>query len=750
MICPACGHQNTNDRAPFCGGCGKALRIEPTLGELGAPVMDHPSTIVSPQAPSSPKRMAAIIAACIAGAAAIAGTGLVIWHHSGARTQAASSRSANARETSVAAVSPDADGAGAQSSSAPASAAAPSGDEAPAASAPLAAPAADPSPAASPDLPHAVTTGVPAGFNIAALAAGGEIESVTNGYGPGHLGRLLLDGSPTTVWAPEGDIVYPQEIVFSFYKRDTALVSALVLVPAPDGWGPKRIEVYTSTDSASGAFQEVAAADVNTAVDVDDFPIQTIAFPAVLARYVKLRIVGGPDGALKIGEVQIIEGTRPGYSPMLTRHPEIAKWKQSVRYAAQAGIDWLEPTSMDWQNQTHCFGCHVQAQTLMGLAVAQSNNYIVNARTADELAAFTRSKLDADGHEIDQGSDTHFTPTQFAAMGIAYYDEANGTKTDPALRRYVSWLAAHIKASGELEGDMDEPPIAQGSLMGTANSVVAFMTAFSQTGDPQYKAAADRTLAFIAAAEPVTTQDKVFKIIALSRYGTSAQRNLASRLVQQLQSEQDEDGGWRERAPLKGSSPFATGQVLYAFQEGGVSIETPTFRNGVRYLIATQEGTGAWPAGATDATTDSHRPSEFAPTMWAVIGLAGAIETPTAESMKIDLDKSGRVRLYINFDFNQATIRPDGKPILAEVVKLLQQNPNLNLEVNGHTDNVGTHDYNVPLSQRRAAAVVDALVAAHIARNRLTAGGFGPDQPIESNETEKGRALNRRVELVKP
>lgn len=63
---------------------------------------------------------------------------------------------------------------------------------------------------------------------------------------------------------------------------------------------------------------------------------------------------------------------------------------------------------------------------------------------------------------------------------------------------------------------------------------------------------------------------------------------------------------------------------------------------------------------------------------------------------------------------------------------------------------MGTHDYNVQLSQRRAMAVVDALVAAHVSRSRLTAGGFGPDQPIEDNETEKGRALNRRVELVKP
>jgi outer membrane protein OmpA-like peptidoglycan-associated protein len=659
-----------------------------------------------------------VVPAALLACLAIAGGGLFIWHRSDNPTRVASAPSSPAKASSVP-ILPGASDAATPGAPAPGAEAAP-----------------------EPPL-GSVTTVVPAGANVAALAAGGEIESVTNAYGPGHFGRLLLDDSPATVWTPEGDVVYPQEIVFSFYKRDTALVSALVLVPAPDGWGPKRVEVYTSTESATGAFKEVAAADVNA---TDALPIQAITFPAVLARYVKLRVVAGSDGALKIGEVQIIEGTRPGYSSMLARHPEIAKWKHSVRYAAQAGIDWLEPASMDWQNSQHCFGCHVQAQTLMGLAVAQGNNYIVSTRTADELAAFTRSKQHADGHEIDEGSDTHFTPTQFAAMGLAYYDEANGAKTDAVLRGYAGWLAGNSKPTGELQQDQDEPPIAQGSLMGTANSVVAYMVAFSQTGDAQLKAAADRGLAFIAAAKPVTTQDKVFKIIALSRYGTPEQRELASRVIQQLQSDQDADGGWRENSALKGSNAFATGQVLYAFKEGGVSIEAPTFSNGVRYLIATQEGSGAWPAGVTE----TKRPSEFAPTMWAVIGLAGAIEPPTAESMKIDLDKTGRVRLYINFDFNQATIRPDGKPILGEVVKLLQQNPNLALEINGHTDNVGTHDYNVQLSQRRATAVVDALVAAHVSRSRLTAGGFGPDQPIEDNGTEKGRALNRRVELVKP
>jgi outer membrane protein OmpA-like peptidoglycan-associated protein len=169
---------------------------------------------------------------------------------------------------------------------------------------------------------------------------------------------------------------------------------------------------------------------------------------------------------------------------------------------------------------------------------------------------------------------------------------------------------------------------------------------------------------------------------------------------------------------------------------------------GVKYLLHTQEDSGAWPV----QNSATNRPSEFAPTMWAVIGLAGSygeVEDPTAGSLKSQLDQTGRAVLYINFDFNKSTLRPDAKPIIAQVVKLLTDDPSLTLAINGHTDNVGQHDYNVKLSQTRAAAVVSTLVAANIASARLSSGGFGPDQPIDDNGTEKGRAKNRRVELVK-
>ena len=126
-----------------------------------------------------------------------------------------------------------------------------------------------------------------------------------------------------------------------------------------------------------------------------------------------------------------------------------------------------------------------------------------------------------------------------------------------------------------------------------------------------------------------------------------------------------------------------------------------------------------------------------------------SIKPPEVNELKAALDKDGHVALYINFDFNKSTLKPDAQPIIAQVLALLKANPTLKLSIQGHTDSIGAHDYNVTLSQARAAAVVATLKAQGIAAARLTSAGFGPDKPIAPNDTDVGRAKNRRVELVK-
>src|SRR5947209_6537103 len=124
--------------------------------------------------------------------------------------------------------------------------------------------------------------------------------------------------------------------------------------------------------------------------------------------------------------------------------------------------------------------------------------------------------------------------------------------------------------------------------------------------------------------------------------------------------------------------------------------------------------------------------------------------TAYASAMGDEIKKSGHVAVYgINFDTGKATIQPSSESVLNEIVKLLQDNADLKLRVEGHTDNVGAAAANQTLSEKRAQAVVAWLTGHGIAANRLTAKGFGATKPVADNGTDEGKAKNRRVELAK-
>ncbi len=122
-----------------------------------------------------------------------------------------------------------------------------------------------------------------------------------------------------------------------------------------------------------------------------------------------------------------------------------------------------------------------------------------------------------------------------------------------------------------------------------------------------------------------------------------------------------------------------------------------------------------------------------------------------ADAMGKSISESGKAALYgIYFDTGKADVKPESQAALKEIAKLLKNDARLKLYVVGHTDNAGTLEINMKLSQDRAMAVVNALVGQYnIDAARLRACGDGPTAPVATNGTEEGRALNRRVELVK-
>ena len=120
------------------------------------------------------------------------------------------------------------------------------------------------------------------------------------------------------------------------------------------------------------------------------------------------------------------------------------------------------------------------------------------------------------------------------------------------------------------------------------------------------------------------------------------------------------------------------------------------------------------------------------------------------EQMKKDLAETGRARIYgINFDSDSDVIRDESRPALDRIVALLKSNADWKLTIEGHTDSTSTPEHNQQLSQRRAEAVKAYLQKAGIEGARLKAAGFGATRPVATNDTELGRAQNRRVELVK-
>jgi OmpA-OmpF porin, OOP family len=116
-----------------------------------------------------------------------------------------------------------------------------------------------------------------------------------------------------------------------------------------------------------------------------------------------------------------------------------------------------------------------------------------------------------------------------------------------------------------------------------------------------------------------------------------------------------------------------------------------------------------------------------------------------------DIRTTGHAAVYgIYFDTGKSTIKPESAQAISEIAKLLKGDPSLKVHVVGHTDNEGSVESNIKLSQDRAEAVIQVLVRDHgIAPARLRAYGCGQFAPVASNDSEEGRAKNRRVELVK-
>jgi outer membrane protein OmpA-like peptidoglycan-associated protein len=123
---------------------------------------------------------------------------------------------------------------------------------------------------------------------------------------------------------------------------------------------------------------------------------------------------------------------------------------------------------------------------------------------------------------------------------------------------------------------------------------------------------------------------------------------------------------------------------------------------------------------------------------------------PVAEKQLVAIQKDRiEIRDTVHFDFDKATIQPRSFPLLDQVARVLIEHPEIVMvTIEGHTDGRGTAEYNRDLSQRRAESVRGYFIQKGVAPERMEARGFGEDRPLRSNDTDEGRAANRRVEFI--
>ncbi len=135
--------------------------------------------------------------------------------------------------------------------------------------------------------------------------------------------------------------------------------------------------------------------------------------------------------------------------------------------------------------------------------------------------------------------------------------------------------------------------------------------------------------------------------------------------------------------------------------------------------------------------------------VWTEMNASAAMDDGARPNpLAVELSRHGKVDLYgIYFDFASAALRLESKPVLEEILRFHKSHPDQKLALEGHTDNVGSNSYNQTLSQQRAEAVVNELKRMGAAAKGFAAMGFGAGQPVAGNDTEAGRAKNRRVTI---
>lgn len=295
-----------------------------------------------------------------------------------------------------------------------------------------------------------------------------------------------------------------------------------------------------------------------------------------------------------------------------------AQGNPKVREAAQRGITFLARSTAAWQQQHQCYGCHVQAVTLEGLAVGKHHQYEVPSK---ELNVILEGVLHSRGGARTAGGlsrDTFpRTARTFGGVAFARYDQYVDSKLRDDMLTLARTLLEYQQKDGSVQGDHESHPVSTGVIQATYQAMQTWRQAYARTADDAWLAPIRRAEEFIAQKaaawegnpKGVYLQDVNYALMGLTAAGASRSEEVAGKVARYLVSLQQQDGGWGFSAGT--SDPFATGQTVYALRQAGFTEEDSPVARGIQWLVSHQKKDGGWGAAG----------SGKAEALWAVLGL---------------------------------------------------------------------------------------------------------------------------------
>ncbi len=321
----------------------------------------------------------------------------------------------------------------------------------------------------------------------------------------------------------------------------------------------------------------------------------------------------------------------------------------TVDQAIARGLEYLRRNTLDWQNANGCNGCHVQSQVIRAMSWV-----VAREMPADTtgLGALVDGMVNLPQGQRPDGCFYYnlgslVDDTVWGAVALADYDIFISQGYRSEFLDAAQCLVDQQEPSGRVPEDYNEPPLSQGDIMATALSIYIWKRAYAATDDATFLFSMSQAEAWLRSqvfsifADPTsyTNQDKVMLIQGLMENGASASDADVADLKSLLIAEQDTSGGWKLENLAGGANGFATGQALIALCSAYEEQDSTARSSGISWLLSNQAPNGVWlPQHWTGS-----RPSSFASTTWAILGLlrcccgnvSGIVDDPHTPSARL-------------------------------------------------------------------------------------------------------------------